>query len=154
MYLPAHAHVDLLLNGHRVVGWAEDDPPYDWDYEESSQRKRGQDGTLYGLSLPAFGGTFRGMLQPGSPSTRWCIQQEQLRKNAIKDRMRPRVFGGSFSDPAFGLSYTLSGGIIVIFPATMVANRSYEFSIEFEEITSSVDGAVFQPPLASDIPFT
>ena len=95
-------------------------------------------------------GFLRLKLAPTSPSTQWCIEQEQLRKNNIKDRTRLRVYAGSFADPVQGTSYTLAGGAILQFPATWVAGQTYEAAIRFEEITSDVSGGVFHPPLTSD----
>ena len=150
MQLLSHAHIDLRLNGHRFNGWAEDDPPYEWEIEDAVEFKEGQDGGLYGVSMPRLGGVLRLKLAPTSPSTQWCIQQEQLRKNALKQRTRLRTYAGTFADPVQGISYGLSGGAILMFPPTLVAGLTYEPAIRFEEITSEVDGGIFHAPLSSD----
>ena len=150
MNLRSHAHIELILNGHRIVGWADDDPPYEFESEEAAEYKRGQDGGLYGRSMQSFGAKLTIKLDPSSPSTQWCIQQEQMRKNAEKSGDSIRVFAGTISDSAAGISMQLAGGGIVKFPPWSVANQSYEAEIEFEEVTSEVDGGVFHPPLTSN----
>ena len=149
MQLLSHAHVECILNGFRFTGWAEDDPPYSWEYEDSSERKKGQDGGLYGMSMPAFGGVFQFMMDPSSPVAQWAMQQEQMRKNSHLNRSRLRVYSGTFSDSVQGVSWRLEGGVIVNFPATRVPGVSYEGSLEFELITAQVDGGVFNAPLSS-----
>ena len=52
------AHIELILNGHRFTGWADEDPPFEFDFEESSDRTRGADGGMYALGMPTYGGTF------------------------------------------------------------------------------------------------
>ena len=139
-----------MLNGHRFVGWAEDDPPYEFEYEDASELKRGQDGGLYGMSMPSFGGILTIKLQPSSPTTQWCIQQEQIRKNLMKSKAQDRIYRGTISDPAVGITAELSGGIIVQLPAWPIGNQTYEGRFDFEEITSQVDGGTFHPPLMSN----
>ena len=150
MQLLNHSHIECILNGHRWTGWAEDDPPYESEFEDAAELKTGQDGGLYGLGMPQLGGILTLKAQPASPSVQWCIQQEQMRKNAHKQRQALRVYTGSFSDPVLGVSYEMAGGVILMFPATLVANQTYEARIQFEEITSSVDGGNFNAPLDSD----
>ena len=148
--LKSHRHVECVLNGHRITGWSDDDPPYEFEYEDSIEIKRGQDGGLYGSSMPNFGGKFTIKLDPTSPSAQWCMQQEQLRKNAMKNNTAIRTYSGTFSDPVQGVSWRLEGGFIMKFPSTSIANTSYEAMLEFEEITANVDGGTFHAPLNSD----
>ena len=146
----SHAHVELIINGHRFVGWAEDDPPYEWEFEDAAEFKEGQDGGLYGIGNPRLGGVLTFKLQPASPSTQWSMQQEQLRKNAHIEKSALRVYAGSFSDPVQSVSWQLEGGVIQMLPATRVPNQTYEGKIRFEKITANVDGGTFHPPLTSD----
>ena len=149
MQLLSHAHIDCLMNGHRFTGWAEDDPPYSWEYEDAVEMTEGQDGGLYGVSMPRFGGTYNFMVEPSSPTCQWAMQQEQMRKNAHLNRSALRIYSGVFSDPVQGVSWRMEGGVIVQLPATRVANLSYEGSIRFELITAQVDGGIFHAPLSS-----
>lgn len=146
----AHSHIECTLNGHRFVGWAEDDPPYEWEFEDAIEIKEGQDGGLYGLGLPRLGGNLTLKLQPASPSTQWCMQQEQMRKNSHVERSAIRIYEGTFSDPVQSVEWRLEGGLIMMLPATRVANMTYEAKFRFERITASVDGGTFHAPLVSD----
>ena len=81
---------------------------------------------MYGTVMPVLGGIYRFKMQPASPTVQWAIQQEQMRKNSVKQRSALRSYTGSFSDPVQGVSYELAGGVIMQFPATLVANTTYE----------------------------
>lgn len=150
MQLRSHAHIECILNGHRVIGWAEEDPPYEFEYEDAAEYVEGHDGGLYGLGRPRLGGTFMLKLQPTSPTTQWAVKQEQERKNAHKEKRALRVYSGSISDPVQGVEATLSGGGIIMIPAFPIANQTFEVRFMFEEIESSVDGGTFHPPRMSD----
>ena len=76
------AHIKVILNGFSFSGWADEDPPYDIDQEESSDRTRGRDGGMYVLGLPMFGGMFTFKMMADSPTAQWSVQQEQFRKDA------------------------------------------------------------------------
>ena len=145
----SHAHIECLINGHRFTGWAEDDPPYEWEFEEAAEFVEGQDGGLYGVSMPRLGCGFMFKMAPNSPTTQWAMQQEQMRKNSHLNRNSLRVYEGTFSDPVQGVSWHMAGGAIKLFPATRVAGVTYEGSLRFELITASVDGGVFQAPLTN-----
>ena len=114
--LRSHNDIECIVSGHRFVGWSDDDPPYDIEIEESSERKRGHDGTLYGLSMPSYGGTFTWKMSPNSPTTRWAIIQEQMRKNAERQGSTLRIYRGTFRDLGANMSMTLEGGVIVKIP--------------------------------------
>ena len=149
MQLRSHAHLEVILNGHMVSGWADDDPPYEWEFEEANEFKTGQDGGLYGLSKPEFGGVLTLKLTPNAESTKWSIQQEQNRKNAIKARRRARIFRGTFRDNGANISLDLSGARSLCSPRGRRRNQTYEAKIRFEEVTSNVDGGIFTRPLVS-----
>jgi len=148
--LKSHDHINCVINGHRFVGWSDDDPPYEFEFEDSIEVKRGHDGGLYGSSMPNFGGKFTFKVEPTSPTCKWAMQQEQLRKNAMKNNTAIKIYAGSFADPVQGVSWRLEGGLILNFPAVNIANQSYEGVLELEVITASVDGGKFHAPLVSD----
>lgn len=140
------AHIQLILNGHRFVAYADEDPPIDFEYESSSDRVRGADGGLYARGMPNYGGMMTFKMLPTSPSTQWAIQQEQLRKDSHFMGTQQTYYSGTYSNPVTGVSYRLEGGVIDLFPATQIPGVTYEGSIDFEVITSLVDGGVFNPP--------
>lgn len=149
MQLRSHNDIECIINGHRFVGWSGDDPPYDFEIEEASERTRGHDGALYGLSRPAYGLVATFKMSPSSPTTRWAIREEQLRKNNERQGRPLRVYRGSFRDTGANMAMTFEGGIIVQIPPWSKANETFEFMLEFELVTSEVDGGIFRPPLVS-----
>ena len=150
--LESFAHLELILNGFRFSGWADEDPPFEFDFEESSERTRGADGGLYALGMPTYGGTFTFKVFPSAPPAQWAMQQEQMRKDAHKMGNPERIYAGTLVNPGTGVSYRVDGGIIATFPAVAVPGQTYEGMIDFEEITSLVDGGTFNPPLTSTGP--
>ncbi len=147
----SHAHIECMINGHRVTGWSDDDPPYEIeDDPDSNVVKIGADGGKYGMSNPAFGGTLTLKVSPTSPTCQWAIQQNQERKNRQKDKQAERIYAGTLSDPVQGVDYRFEGGVIDVFPSMNVGNQTYEFSINFDEVISNVDGGMFHAPLTSD----
>ena len=149
MQLLSHAHIRCILNGHLVVGFAEDDPPYEWEFEDSAEYKKGQDGGQYGRSIPTYGGLLRLKIQPNSPTTQWCIEQDQLRKNSMSAATATRTYSGSLSDQSTGNSWRLDGGGILNFPPTLVAGVTYEAALMFEIVTANVSGGRFNAPLVT-----
>ena len=147
--MESFAHVEIIVNGHRFSGYADEDPPVEFEYESSSDRVRGADGGLYGKGMPVYGGMFTFKMLSTSPTTQWAIQQEQLRKDSHMDGTPQTLFNGTYVNPSTGVSYRMEGGMIDLFPATQVPGVTYEGSIDFEVITSLVDGGTFNPPRVS-----
>lgn len=147
--IDSFASVEIIINGHRFTAWADEDPPFEFEYEESSDRSRGPDGGLYAMGVPNYGGTFTFKMFPTSPTTQWAIQQEQMRKDAHLSGEPQTIYEGTYVDPSKGINFRMEGGIIATFPATLVPGVTYEGMIDFEVITSNVDGGVFYPPLVS-----
>ena len=141
------AHIQVILNGHVFSAWADEDPPYDFEFEESSDRTRGRDGGLYVLGLPMFGGMFTFKMMADSPTAQWAVQQEQFRKDAHLMGNPLRGYSGTIVDNAAGTNSRLEGGVIVIFPAVIIPGQVYEGSLDFEQIASNVDGGRFRAPL-------
>ena len=147
--IESFAHIECIINGFRFTGWADEDPPYEFEYESSSTRTRGPDGGLYALGLTMYGGMWTFKMMPNSPTTQWAIQQEQMRKDAHVNGSPFRYYEGTIIDSVQGVSFRLEGGIIDIFPATKIPGVTYEGTIDFEKITSLVDGGMFSPPLVT-----
>ena len=140
------AHVEFIINGHRFSGWSDDDPPIEFEEEESTDRTIGADGGLYAKSMPNYGTMCNFKMLPTSPTAQWGIQQEQMRKDANFNGTPIAYYSGTFANAITGDSYRLEGGVIVDLPSTHVPGVNYEGSIYFELITSLVDGASFSPP--------
>ena len=146
------AQIKVIINGHEFEGWADEDPPYEFDFEESSTRSIGRDGGLYALGEPMFGGQWTFKMQASSVTAQWAVQNEQTRKDAHRDGTPLRTYAGTIADIPNQLNYRLEGGVIVMFPAVIIPNQTYEGSIYFESITSNVDAGRFRAPLAPAIP--
>ena len=151
MQILSNSHIECIINGHTFSGWASDDPPWEVEEEDAASTEKGADGGMYVSGMPALGGVFRFKMSPSSPTTQWAIQQTQLRKNAHKEKAALVVYSGTLSDPVQGVSHDFAGGVIMNFPAVRpAAGQTYEGSLEFEEITSNVDGGTFHPVGTSD----
>ena len=143
------SHIDAIINGHRFTGWANESPPYSFEQEESSVRSVGPDGGLYALGMAAFGNSWTFKLQPNSPTAQWCVQQEQMRKDAHAEGEPLRTYSGTLVDNALGTDVRLEGGVIVKLPAVIVPGETYEGMIQFENVASNVDGGNFRAPRAT-----
>ena len=143
------AHVDCIISGHRVVGWSDDDPQYEWEGEDVVDVKYGGDGGTYVKSMPMFGQNITIKVMPTSPTCQWAMQQEQLRKNSHLQRQHPKVYDMTLTDSVQGVSWQAAGGYIINFPVGNIAGQTYEFKMGFEQVTAQVDGGRFQAPLSS-----
>ena len=145
----SHAHIRCILNGHLFVGWAEDDPPYDFEYDDAVEKKKGQDGGLYLMGKPELGGVLTVKLAPNSPSCKKCMEWEEERKVATIQGDKFTTFSGSFRDRSAGVVWRLQGGAIQKLPATRTANQTYEGMFVFERIIADVGGGSFRAPLST-----
>ena len=143
------AQIKCILNGHLFQGWADQDPPYEFTFEESSDRTIGRDGGLYALGLTMYGGMYAFRMMHNSPTAQWGVQQEQACKNSHQLGTPFREYSGTLNDPVTGTSYRMEGGVIVTFPAVVVPGQVYEASLYFESITSNVDTARTRAPLSA-----
>lgn len=149
MQLPAHAHVEVVLNGFTITDWGKDDPPYrivrPGDAIEVAYT---QSGKMSGLSVPMLAGVLHLMLEPFSPASRWCLQREAERMRRIINRERPQTFAGTLINVVEGVQYALEGGTIKNIPPQNIANQTFEAVFEFEKATPNVDGGTFEPRFA------
>ena len=150
--LESFAHLECIINGFRFSGWADEDPPFEFDFDDSAEFTEGADGGMYVLGMPAFGGGFTFKMFSTSPVSQWAMQNEQIRKDLIKSGTPARPYSGTLVNPGTGVSYRLDGGFIRKFPAVAIPGQTYEGMLRFEEITSLVDGGTFNPPLTSTGP--
>ena len=97
--LESYAHLECIINGFRFSGWADEDPPFEFDFEESSERTRGADGGLYALGMPTYGGTWTFKVFPTAPPAQWAMQNEQMRKDAHKDGSPERTIPAPSATP-------------------------------------------------------
>ena len=143
------ATIEVIIQGHRFMGWSDDDPPLEFSDEDGNEFSVGADGGLYAIGNPQFGTEMTFKVFPNSPTVQWAINQEQMRKDDLAAGNDQVIYAGSYINPATGDSYRLSGGFIMNFPSTRVPGVTYEGTMKFEEIASSVGTARFTPPRSS-----
>ena len=133
----SHAHHILIINGERVTGLSDDDPPVEFDRIPLSEIKWGQDGTMYVHGTARKGGMMTVKLLPTSEWAkkfqRWTAQ---VQAGSRLD------FTGRYGDNELGLGVSLDGGKITEIPPSVVPNQTFEVSLAFERITPNADAAV------------
>ena len=72
--IDSFANMECIINGHRFVGWAAEDPPFEFDYEDAVDTEFGPDGALYAMGMPSLGGTWTFKMFPTSPTSQWAMQ--------------------------------------------------------------------------------
>ena len=134
MQILSNSNIECIINGHTFNGWADEDPPWEFEQDDAAEIFDGADGGMYASGMTRLGGTFRFKMSPSSPTTQWAIQQEQMRKNAHKEKAALVVYSGTLSDNLQGVSHDLAGGVIMNFPSVRpAAGQTYEGMIRFEE---------------------
>ncbi|MBF2753947.1 MAG: hypothetical protein ISN29_01625 [Gammaproteobacteria bacterium AqS3] len=145
--LPSHAHVECILNGTRFDTWADDDPPYEFETDDSASLTLGMSGRTYGNGSANFGGRLMLRLAPHSPGVQQLIKWEIERKNRLLPSSKggspnyAQVFSGTLEDVVTGLGVTLDGGTIIKIPARTIAGQTFEATFQFERCTIKIDGA-------------
>ena len=149
MQILPNAHIECIINGHRITGLAEEDRPYEFAAgEDLIETQVGADGGVYATSKPMFGGEFTIRLQPTSPSTQWFIRQKEAWKQSLINSTATVIYEGSYADPAQGRSARMEGGVLQKCPDINEPGQSFEVVLYFERIVVNVDGAIFLPILA------
>ena len=146
----SRAQINLVVNGHLVEGYADEDRPVEFPTgDDMAEVSVGADGGVYGTSVPMFGGPVAIRLQPASPSCQWfCNEKERWKQDNIHGRP-VTVYEGTYFDPAQGRSATLEGGILQQCPDISEPGQTFEVVIYFERITPDLDSANFAPTLTS-----
>ena len=145
----SHAHLEIILAGHRVVGFADEDQPYEFDWPNLRDGIVGADGGHYARAVANFGCGFMIRLSDMSPSLQWAIDQRTMHLNAVREGGTIPVLTGSISDMSFGISGTFEGMTIDdTFPGWPGAAQSTnELKFDVEVWTPDVGGGAFQAPL-------
>ena len=89
--IDSFANMECIINGHRFVGWAAEDPPFEFDYEDAVDTEFGPDGALYAMGMPSLGGTWTFKMFP-----RRRLRNGQCSRNR-RARMRTLQAVGSCS---------------------------------------------------------
>ena len=152
MQLLANAHRELIINGHRHTNFAEEDRPIEWGTgEDLVEIKVGQDGTMYGQSIPMLGNSLMIRLSPTSPSCQWWIRENEYRKQALINKQPHRVYSGTDADPVQGRTMRGEGGVLLQCPDFLEPGQTFEVQLQFERTIPNVDGAKFDSLLDTAI---
>lgn len=145
----SNAHIELVLNGHRVLGYADEERPVEFPTAvDMAELSFGPDGGLYGKSMAQLGGDVTIRVTPNSPTAQWLVRQKMAWKESLKSGSPVTIYSGSFSDASQGRSAQLEGGILRQCPDLPESGVTFEAIFTFEEITANVDGATFVGPLS------
>ena len=149
----SNAHIECIINGHRMVGLADEDRPFEFPSgEDMVDVSTGPDGGVYGTNTAMFGGPFTVRVQPSSPTAQWFMQEKESWRQDLINGTATRVYSGSYSDPVQGRSARFEGGFLQNVPDMSEPGVTYESVVYFERIITNVDGASFLPPLSSPAP--
>lgn len=136
----SHRHIELVINGHRFDGYADDDSPVEFPDMELVDTQRGKDGTLYGTDTAMIGGEVTVKLLPVSQSAirvlRWF---DEIQRGARLE------FEGNYGDAELNYSAQMRGGFLKRCPAMIDPGKTFEVVFEFEQIIPDMDGARFAP---------
>ena len=79
----SNAHISLILNGKTISGFADEERPVEFPAtDDLIDVKYGNDGSMYGMTKPMYGGEITIRLAPSSEATAWFV------KERIKLKMR------------------------------------------------------------------
>lgn len=142
--IQSHRHITCILNGRRIGGWANENPPYEFvDVPELTEVEEGPDGTMHAMDTGKQGGGFMLKLLSSSQDAAWFLQ-----RRAARNRGERLIYNGSLGDSEQGFSAQMQRGVLVVCPPGIVPGQVFEVTLRFQEIQSSADGARFTPPPA------
>ena len=131
----------LIINGERVTGLAEDDPPVEMPEIELYSEKFGQDGTMYVMTTSRRGGEVVVKLAPSSPFVKKWLG---LHARILSGERIP--ISGEYGDPGLKFSSLLRNGVMKQSPSGVSPGKTAEFTFVFEEIIPNYDNAAFGNP--------
>lgn len=144
-----NAHIECIINGHRVTGLADEDRPFEFQTgEDMADISYGPDGGMYGTNNAMFGGTFTVRVQPASPTAQWGMKEKESWKQALLNGEATTVFNGSYADPVQGRNARMEGGILLQCPDMSEPGQTFEIVFQFERIITNVDAATFLAPVS------
>ena len=113
----SNAHLAITINGHRIVGLADEDQPYQFEWPDLAEINTGADGGKYGRAIPDFGCGFMVRLADTSDSLAWAIDQRAMHFNALRNGSPIPEFRATITDLAFNISGSMEGGWLANIPA-------------------------------------
>ena len=144
--IQSNAHISLVLNEYTISGFADEERPVEFpSSDDLLDRKYGNDGSMYGMSKPMYGGDLTIRLAPTSHATAWFVKERIKLKNAQTNGDPLPTYSGTFKDEGQGRKAELSGGYLLRCADLPEAGQTFEVVIAFERIIGNVDAAKFQP---------
>ena len=146
----SHAHIEIILNDHEFVGYADEDQPYEHEWPELDDVMVGADGGTYGRARADFGCILIARLSDISPTLQWFIQQREMHQQAVRNGNAAAIpiFNGSINDLSMNVSGQYRRGRItgpaLGFP--MAAGSTNEIRFKFDLWTPNVGGGNFTAP--------
>ena len=142
----SNAHISLILNGKTISGFADEERPVEFPAtDDLIDVKYGNDGSMYGMTKPMYGGEITIRLAPSSEATAWFVKERIKLKNAQTNGDPIPVYNGRFADDAQKREAQLAGGFLKRCADLPEAGQTFEVVIAFEKITGNIDGATFSP---------
>ena len=137
-----HAHREIIINGHRIVDFADEQRPAEWSTgEELYNAIRGKTGALQVSSNGVLGSGLTIRVLASSDSAKWAVGELQAYKRAVKDGTEHTTYQGSDSDPVEGTFTRMEGGILMACPPKREPDTTFEFSFLFETVDTTEDGS-------------
>ncbi len=134
----SNRHTLLILNGVRITGFSDDDPPVELPDIELAEETFGQDGTMYVRGTAKQGGEVMVKLLPTSPQTKWL-----MRKHAEIQSGARVEWEGTYGDPTLNYKTLLRGGVLKSAPPGISPGKNAEFTFVFEQLIPQFDSARF-----------
>ena len=92
MQLLNNSHIECIVNGHTFNGWADEDPPWEFEEDDSSEVMRGADGGMYVSGKAILGGKFRFKMSPSAPTTQWAITRGKCKRMRLNKKAQRCLF--------------------------------------------------------------
>lgn len=137
-------HCILTLNGHQVVGWADEADALSFEPHETSSVVVGPDGLMIVSNLGHRGGQLTVKTLANSPSTKFFGQQQSvIRTGGVV------VWSGTLTNTISGINLALEDGALINTPISISFGNEIPPSIEnvfaFETVEMSWDGLQSRP---------
>lgn len=134
------SHLDLELNGIRFEGYADEDPPVDFDNIELSEAEIGKDGTMSTTGTGMQGAKLTVKLLPTSPTV-----PKLMSFHAQIQRGARIIWRGTYGDPDLNIFTQLEGGVLMEAPPASMPGKTSEWVFQFEKTIPQYEAAKFAP---------
>ena len=120
----------LALNGVRIEGFSNDDPPVEFPDIQLVEEMFGRDGHMYVMGTGLRGGDVVIKLLPTSPSIPAFMDRHAM----MQLGRDPGFYYGEYSDRNLGFSTYMYGGYIKQCPPAVSPGKTFEVTLVFQEL--------------------